>query len=88
MASEDFRKLVYYMLTISSFGVVLFMFAIIADAVSKSPTGYAVANYVIGDHGSCEDSCGAKSKTEGSKCYCDSRCVEYRDCCGDVKRFC
>ena len=88
MAAGDIRKLTYYMLTIASFGAVLFMFLIIADAVSKAPTGYAVANYVIGDQGSCENSCGSKSKTEGSNCYCDSKCVEYGDCCGNFLEYC
>ncbi len=85
---EKIKKAAYYIMAIGSIGAVLFMFAVIADAVSKSPTGFVAANYVIGDKGSCESSCGGKSATEGSSCYCDNSCAKYGDCCGDYQGYC
>lgn len=85
---EKIKKAAYYLMAVFSIGAVLFMFAVITDAVSKSPTGFAAANYVIGDKGSCGNSCSGKSITEGSNCYCDAKCAEYGDCCGDFEKYC
>jgi len=85
---ERIKKAVYYMMAIFSIGAVLFMFAVIADSVSRMPTGYAVANYEINDIGSCRNSCGIKSSTIMSSCYCDNLCQKYGDCCGDYAEYC
>lgn len=37
--------------------------------------------------GSCEDSCGGKSK-DGGKCYCDNICGAKSDCCEDAESLC
>ena len=38
--------------------------------------------------GSCQGSCGGKSKTPGSNCFCDSACESFNDCCTDKNSIC
>lgn len=85
---EKIKKAAYYLIAIASIGVVLFMFAIIADSVSRMPTGYAVANYDINDMKSCKNSCGVKPSAIRSTCYCDNLCQKYGDCCRDYEEYC
>lgn len=85
---EKIKRAAYYLMAIFSMGAVLFMFAIIADSVSKMPTGYSVAGYEVQDIGSCRNSCGIKPSAVRSSCYCDNLCLKYRDCCGDYKKYC
>jgi len=81
-------KILSYFKIIASCIVVLFMFFIITNAVINLPTGYVSADYVIGDIGSCANSCGQQSQTKGSHCYCDNTCQKYGDCCTDFKKYC
>ena len=85
---EKIKKAAYYLMTIASIGAVLFMFAIIADSVSRMPTGYAAANYEMKDIRSCSNSCGVKPSAIRSGCYCDNLCQKYGDCCGDYEEYC
>ena len=82
------KKTVYYLMAIFSIGAVLFMFAIIADSVSRMPTGYSVASYEMDDIKSCRNSCGVKPSAIRSGCYCDNLCQRYGDCCGDYEEYC
>ncbi|MBI2107978.1 hypothetical protein HYT54_02525 [Candidatus Woesearchaeota archaeon] len=80
------EKLLRYIGIIVSFGIILFMFMVIADAVSTFPTGYAVAHF--DRSGSCEDSCGEKLYSSERNCRCDEACITNGDCCFDYKKFC
>ena len=81
------QKLLRYLGIMISFGMILFMFMVIADAVSTMPTGYVISPE-HDNSGSCENSCGGKSVSEKGSCHCDEACTANGDCCGDYQYYC
>lgn len=52
---------------------------------SSSPSSSSSSSAAVG---SCSGKCGSSKKVESGKCYCDAKCKDKNDCCGDYVQQC
>ena len=75
-----------YVKFLGSIAVIITIFIVVITTIYHPPTGYVTASY--NSRGSCRNSCGGPTLTQGGNCFCDDQCYSAGDCCRDIKRYC